>query len=80
MFNALKGMMSKVWDFIPWQGEQKALSSLKSNVSQEIKRTEKKVRKRLTDEQKKVRELEARQKRLDRERKRTANAEKKSRA
>ena len=80
MFNALKGMMNKVWNFIPWptsQSEQRALTSLKSNVSQEIKKTEKKVRKRLTDEQKKLRESEARQKRLDRERKRTTNAEKK---
>ena len=80
MFNALKGMMNNVWKFIPWptsQSEQRALTSLKSNVSQEIKKTEKKVRKRLTDEQKKLREFEVRQKRLDRERKRTQNAEKK---
>ena len=80
MFNALKSMMGRVWNFIPWptsQSDQKALTSLKSNVSQEIKRTQKNVRKRLTDEQKKLREFEARQKRLDRKRKRTQNAEKK---
>ena len=55
MFNALKGMMNRVWNFIPWptsEGDQKALTSLKSDVSQEINKTEKKVRKRLTDEQK----------------------------
>ena len=80
MFSALKGLMNRVWDFIPWptsQNQQRALTSLRTNVSQEIKNTEKKVRKRLTDEQRRLREYEARQKRLDRERKRAANAEKK---
>lgn len=50
---------------------------MRADVNKEITKTEKKVRKRLTDEQKKLRDLEARQKRVDRERKRAANAEKK---
>ena len=87
MFSALKSMMNRVWDFIPWptgQRQQRALTSLKTSVSQEIKKTEKEVtasskalRKRLTDEQKRLRESLRAQKRLDRERKRAANAEKK---
>ena len=84
MFSALKSMMSRVWDFIPWpqtRQEQKSLTSLKSDVSQEIKKTEKKVRQRLTKEQRQARDnlkkTLASQKKLERERKKIAAAEKK---
>ena len=84
MFNALKSMMNRVWDFIPWptsQSEQKSLRSLKKDMTQEIKNTEKKVRTRLTKEQRQARDnlkkTLATQKRLERERKKIAAAEKK---
>ena len=47
MFNALKGIMNRVFEFIPRptsQSDQRTLTSLKTNVSQEIKKTERKVR------------------------------------
>ena len=80
MFNALKSMVNRVWDFIPWpktQQEQRALTSLKNEVSQDIKKTEKKVRTRLTKEQKQLRDVEKRQKKYERERKKILASEKK---
>ena len=58
MFNALKSMISKAWDFIPWprtRREQTLLSSYKKDLEKEIKKTERKVRTRLTNEQKQER-------------------------
>ena len=72
--------MNRVWEFIPWpssRSERQTLRSLKTSVGTEIKKTEKKVRRRLTDEERKLRDHETRQERLDRERRRTTNAEKK---
>ena len=84
MFNALKSVINKVWDFIPWpktQEEQNSLRSLKRDLTQEIKNTEKKVRTRLTKEQRQHRDnlkkTLARQKKLERERKKIVAAEKK---
>ena len=58
MFNALKSMISKAWDFIPWprtRQKQTLLTSYKKDLEKEIKKAEKKVRTRLTDEQKQER-------------------------
>ena len=79
MFNALKSMVNRVWDFIPWpktRQEQNSLRSLKSEVSQEIKKIERKVRTRLTKEQRQLRDVEKRQKKLERERRKVSTVEK----
>ena len=60
MFSTLKSMINKVWDFIPWprtRQEQNSLTSYKKDLEQEIKKTERKVRTRLTDEQRAQRAL-----------------------
>ena len=84
MFNVLKSMVNKVWDFIPWpqtRQEQKSLRSLKKDLTQEIKNTEKKVRTRLTKEQRQHRDNLKRtlktQEKLERERKKIVASEKK---
>ena len=51
-------MINKVWDFIPWprtRQEQNSLTSYKKDLEREIKKTERKVRTGLTDEQKQER-------------------------
>ena len=84
MFNALKSMVNRVWDFIPWpktQQEQKSLTSFKKDLKQEIKNTEKKVRTKLTKKQTQQRDALkksfTRQKKLEHKRRKIVAAEKK---
>ena len=74
MFNVLKSMLSKVWDYIPYPQttqQRNLLSSYKKDLRQELRKTEKKVSTRLTAEQKQQkkisREQQQRHKKLEKE-------------
>ena len=73
MFSALKSMLNSVWENIPWPSvprqQRDLLSAYRKDIQQEVKKTETKVRKRLTDEDKKLRQQQAKQKKLHKENK-----------
>ena len=64
-------MLNRVWDNIPWPSvprqQRDLLSAYRSNIRQELKKTETKVRTRLTEDEKKLRLEQAKQKKLDKE-------------
>ena len=64
-------MLNRVWDNIPWPSvprqQRDLLSAYRRDLRQEVQRTETKVRKRLTEEEKKLRLEQAKQKKLDKE-------------
>ena len=71
MFSTLKSMLNSVWNNLPWPSvpaQQKDLfTAYRKNITQEVKKAEKKVRKRLTEAEKKLRAEQAKQKKLDKE-------------
>ena len=71
MFSALKSILNRVWDYIPWQSvptrQRDLLSEYRRGIRREVQKTETKVRKRLSEDEKKLRLEQAKQKKLDKE-------------
>ena len=71
MFSALKSMLNSVWDNLPWptvpKQQRDLFKAYRKDIGQELKMTETKVRKRLTEDERKLRAEQAKQKKLDKE-------------